>query len=81
LPRAAYYYFTQASVPRAMSAKQLEDLSAEYGFFGQTDDTVAASFERARAAMGPNDLLLVCGSIFVVAEILAIDPPTSAHLG
>ncbi|MEM1220523.1 MAG: folylpolyglutamate synthase/dihydrofolate synthase family protein [Bacteroidota bacterium] len=79
LPRAANYYFTQAAVPRAMPASQLEDLAAEYGFFGQTDATVQASFERARTSMGSNDLLLVCGSIFVVAEVLAIDPLVSSH--
>ncbi|RYZ24448.1 MAG: bifunctional folylpolyglutamate synthase/dihydrofolate synthase [Chitinophagaceae bacterium] len=69
LPTADRYYFTQAHIPRALPATELRDAAADAGLRGEAyahvDDAIAAALSDA----APDDLVLVCGSIFLVAEI------------
>jgi dihydrofolate synthase/folylpolyglutamate synthase len=70
LPRDARYYFTQAAVPRAMDREKLARRSLEYGLYGQVCPTPKRALEIARYAAGKEDLILVGGSTFTVAEVL-----------
>lgn len=71
LPRKARYYFTQASIPRAMDAGELMQRAAVYGLKGSAFGDVPAALEAAKAAADPvEDLVFVGGSTFVVADIL-----------
>lgn len=69
-PSEAVYYYTQASIPRALPAEQLRQMAAERGLAGKAYPEVAAAFRAAKAAADPADLVLVTGSVFVVAEAL-----------
>ncbi|WP_166332132.1 bifunctional folylpolyglutamate synthase/dihydrofolate synthase [Sphingobacterium chungjuense] len=71
LPKDAYYHFCAPALPRAMDAKVLRELAAEYGLKGNHHTTVIAAYQAAVDAWQPNDLIFVGGSTFVVAEVLA----------
>jgi dihydrofolate synthase / folylpolyglutamate synthase len=70
LPEDAVYYFVKASIPRAMDAKTLAEKAEKYHLKGKNFSSVSEGYRTANAAMGHNDFLLICGSIFVVAEVL-----------
>jgi dihydrofolate synthase/folylpolyglutamate synthase len=69
LPPAFTYYFTQASLPRALPVKELQELAAGFGLQGQAFPEVNAALAAARQAAAPEDVIFVGGSTFVVAEI------------
>ena len=69
LPREAQYYFTQAAIPRALDADDLKKQAAGYGLKGVSYKEVNMALENAIEKAGKNDLVLVCGSIFLVAEV------------
>lgn len=70
LPKNACYYFCKADIPRAMDAHQLQSKAFDAGLKGDVYATVREAFDAARAAAGPDDMVFVGGSTFVVAEIL-----------
>ena len=70
LPRNAAYYFTQASVRRAMPSVQLARLASEAGLDGQCYGSVAEAFSKARENASKDDIIFVGGSTFVVADML-----------
>ncbi len=72
LPRNAIYYFTQASVARALEAGLLAGKARMAGLEGEHYPTVEKAFEAATRAAGKNDLVFVGGSTFVVADALKI---------
>jgi dihydrofolate synthase/folylpolyglutamate synthase len=71
LPREATYYFTRASVPRALPAEELATLARTFGLQGASYPTVhravAAALEQAEA----DDFIFVGGSSFIVADLLS----------
>ncbi len=71
LPEHASYYFTRASVPRALDASLLHEKAAASGLRGNAYPTVGDAFRAALARCGPEDLLFAGGSTFVVADLLA----------
>ncbi len=71
LPQNAQYYWTQASVRRALEADALSRLGASHGLHGQSFPTVAAALEAALSAAHPDDFVYIGGSSFVVADLLA----------
>jgi len=69
LPKDASYYFTRASIPRALPETTLAEKGAEAGLQGQHFPEVNAALKSAMANADKNDLILVCGSVFVVGEV------------
>lgn len=70
LPRNASYYFTRASIPRAMDEKNLQKLAAGKSLKGESYPTVEEALKTAVGKAGANDLIFVGGSTFVVAEVV-----------
>ncbi len=70
LPRDAIYYFTQASIPRAMNHLVLSDHAKNFGLTGKPYPTVAEAISSAKEAACNDDLIFIGGSTFVVAEAL-----------
>lgn len=70
LPEDAVYYFASARVPRAMEAQQLARFGQSANRHGKAYASVKGALRAADRAAGPDDLIVVCGSIFVVAEVL-----------
>lgn len=70
LPPQATYYFTKASIPRAMNESDLAAKATLFGLTGNSYPTVELAFKAAQSKAGKDDLIFVGGSTFVVAEIL-----------
>ena len=69
LPKQAMYGFTAANIPRALSAEDLERMATAAGLRGQSYQDVNMAIEQTLKTAGANDLVLVCGSVFVVGEV------------
>jgi dihydrofolate synthase/folylpolyglutamate synthase len=69
LPIDAHYFFSQASLPRALPASDLLQLAAGYGIKGESIPNVNDALVKAISVAGKDDLILVCGSIFLVGEV------------
>ena len=70
LPSDADYIYTQPSVPRALPADQLAAAAAEIGMTGPHYPTVAEALSQVLSQSTPTDLILITGSIFLVADAL-----------
>ncbi|HTR29809.1 MAG TPA: folylpolyglutamate synthase/dihydrofolate synthase family protein [Puia sp.] len=69
LPRRAIYYFTRAQIPRALPEDELASKAAAAGLNGHAYPTVPEALEAAKTRARPKDMIVVCGSVFVVAEV------------
>lgn len=69
LPKEGVYYFCQARIPRAMDAEELAKQAAAVGLHGVVERDVNAALKKATRAAGPDDLVFVGGSTFVVGEV------------
>ena len=70
LPVAAGYYFCKADLPRGLDANELARRARRSGLKGMVHPSVATALQAARSAAAKEDLVLVTGSVFVVAEVL-----------
>jgi dihydrofolate synthase/folylpolyglutamate synthase len=70
LPIEADYYFTQAQIPRALEAHELSNLANSKGINGTVCPTVKIALETAMDKASKQDLVLICGSVFIVGEAL-----------
>ncbi len=71
LPRDARYYFTRASIARAMDESELLQRATGAGLSGQSYSTVADAYNAALGDAGDDDTVFVGGSTFVVADLLS----------
>jgi dihydrofolate synthase/folylpolyglutamate synthase len=69
LPNQAIYGFTQAQIPRALSTEELEKMATTAGLMGKSYPDVNMAIEDMLKMAGSKDLVLVCGSVFVVGEV------------
>lgn len=69
-PSEAEYYFTQAKIPRALDSELLRQQALKYNLSGKSYRKVRTAFNAAKNKSQKNDLIVVCGSIFVVAEVI-----------
>jgi dihydrofolate synthase / folylpolyglutamate synthase len=69
LPSQASWYFTKAPIPRAMPEEQLQARAAATGKKGLAYPNVNTALKAAMSNAGKEDLVLVCGSVFIVGEI------------
>ena len=65
------WYLTQPSVPRGLPVADLQAAAMAIGIEGQAFERVGEAITAARDAAQPDDLVLVTGSIFLVADALA----------
>lgn len=68
-PQNARYYFTNAHIPRALPAAELESMALEKGLTGNCFDNVNDAIASAKANALNNDVVMICGSFFIIAEI------------
>ncbi|MBE6281726.1 MAG: bifunctional folylpolyglutamate synthase/dihydrofolate synthase [Bacteroides sp.] len=70
LPKNAHYYFTQASVQRAMPSANLQRMALEAGLQGEEYPTVEKAVHAAQTSATSEDFIFVGGSTFIVADLL-----------
>lgn len=73
LPAGFLYYFTQAQLPRALPYPELQEKAATFHLAGDAFPTPQQALDAALLIAGPMDLVVVCGSVFVVSEIKVPD--------
>ncbi|HYO22221.1 MAG TPA: folylpolyglutamate synthase/dihydrofolate synthase family protein [Flavisolibacter sp.] len=69
LPKTASYYFTQAHIPRALPAEALRQKAGSMQLSGEAFEDVNTAIGKALENATGNDVIIVCGSIFLVAEV------------
>ena len=69
LPKDAVYYFTKAQIPRALEPELLRASAEQAGLNGTVFPEVNAAVQAALASAKTDDLIIVCGSIFLAAEV------------
>ncbi|MCR4659270.1 MAG: bifunctional folylpolyglutamate synthase/dihydrofolate synthase [Bacteroidales bacterium] len=71
MPTSATYYYTQPSVPRRLEAVQLAASATELGMPGKAYTDVFSAVEAAKNNANDDDMILITGSIFLVADAMA----------
>lgn len=70
LPKNAQYYFTNASIPRALKAEHLKNSSIDFDLNGDAYPSVQEALNAAKRNASGDDLIFIGGSTFIVAELL-----------
>lgn len=70
LPKSARYYFCKPNVPRGLDAEILISKAQNFNLQGNVYKSVKSALKAAQSNAMQNDLVLVGGSTFVVAEAL-----------
>jgi dihydrofolate synthase/folylpolyglutamate synthase len=69
LPKNALYYFTQSHIPRALPVDELAAQAKAIGLNGTSFEDVNIAIKTAKKNANQQDLILVIGSVFLVAEV------------
>ncbi len=69
LPKEATYYFTKAHIPRALPEAELQSKASAFDLKGKTFENVNAAISTALQHARKDDVILVCGSVFLVGEV------------
>ncbi len=69
LPTEAQYYFTKAHIPRALPEADLQAKASAFKLEGETFENVNTAIATALQHATADDLILVCGSVFLVGEV------------
>ena len=72
LPENATYYFTQASVKRALSANEMKVIGHIHGLQGEAFDCVKNALHAAKRQANENDMIFVGGSTFIVSDLIVL---------
>ncbi len=75
LPSEASYYFTQASVQRALPAGKVKELAQTFNLHGEAYPDVKSALIAAKEKAAPEDFIFIGGSSFIVADLLKIYYP------
>ena len=70
MPKEATYYFTQASIRRALPAEEMKKKAAAYELKGNSYPTVKDALRAAQSEALPDDFIFIGGSCFIVADLL-----------
>ncbi|WP_128543426.1 bifunctional folylpolyglutamate synthase/dihydrofolate synthase [Larkinella soli] len=68
-PFNATYYFCEPTIPRALPSGELAGLFNQNGIFGKVYSDVNEALSEAKRLAGPEDIILITGSTYVIAEI------------
>lgn len=77
MPKDAIYYFTKASIERALPAEELKVIAQEQGLQGECYPTVVDAVQEAIEDAELNDFIFIGGSNFIVAEAIPLFPSST----
>ena len=69
MPQQATYYFTKAQIPRALDEQELAKKGNATGLSGAHYPDVNTALKAALVKAGKQDMIVVCGSVFLVGEV------------
>ena len=70
MPKDAVYYFTQASVQRAMPAEEVCKRAKTHNLHGKVFNDVKTAFLAAKEEASSKNIIYIGGSTFIVADLL-----------
>lgn len=70
MPKDATYYFCKPSVPRGLDVEIMKEAAARHGLSGDACQNISEALQSARSHAKADDMILVTGSIFLVADAL-----------
>ena len=70
-PSNTSFTWTQAKVVRAMDAEKLKNEALRLGYTGNAYHSAQEGFSAVKTTLTSKDILIVCGSVFLVAEVVA----------
>lgn len=70
MPKDATYYFCKANIPRGLAAEELKEKAAAFNLNGDVYSSVREAFENAKEKASKEDMILIGGSVFTVAEVI-----------
>jgi dihydrofolate synthase/folylpolyglutamate synthase len=68
-PAETHFIFCEAKIPRAMPINEVQKVAEQLNLRFEMEQDVNKAMMKARQMAGPNDLIFIGGSTFVVAEI------------
>ena len=69
LPKNAHYYFCNAHIERAIPHGDLLEKAKDFDLNGESFDDVNEAIKAASLNAVANDIIIVCGSVFLVSEV------------
>lgn len=69
LPKKSTYYFTQAHIPRALDANNLKQQAEIYSLHGEVYEDVNRAVQLAKECAANEDIIIICGSFYVLSEL------------
>ena len=69
LPKGAAYYFSNAHIDRAMPHQEILEKAKAYVLTAQSFDNVNEALKAAKLNAAVDDIIIVCGSVFLIAEV------------
>ncbi len=69
LPQTATYYFTKAQIIRALPEDELQQKAKQYNLHGSQYPDVNTALAAARITAEKDDMILVCGSVYLIGEV------------
>lgn len=69
-PVNAHYYFTNAHLPRALAHETLKQMADANNLHGESYDDVNNALTAAKQKADSNDVIMICGSFFIMGEII-----------
>jgi dihydrofolate synthase/folylpolyglutamate synthase len=70
LPKNANYYFCKPSVPRGLDTDELYNTASDIGLEGNKYESLSLAMREAKRRMDDDDILIITGSIFLVADAI-----------
>lgn len=70
LPKEAIYYYSKASIPRGLDVHELRSKATDAGLQGTSYPSLQQALDAAKRQASPEDLILIGGSTFTVAELI-----------
>lgn len=70
LPKDATYYFCKPNIPRGLSTATLQQSAQKFNLNGNCYESVTLALSAAQKNAAINDLIIIAGSTFIVAEII-----------
>ncbi|HSN62219.1 MAG TPA: hypothetical protein VLR49_14865, partial [Ferruginibacter sp.] len=68
-PKEAFYYFSNAHIPRALPHEELKHMAAQKELMGESFDDVNEAIALAKKNASANAVIMICGSFFIIGEI------------
>ncbi|MEJ7611307.1 MAG: folylpolyglutamate synthase/dihydrofolate synthase family protein [Ferruginibacter sp.] len=68
-PDNARYYFTHAHIPRALPSGDLKEKATHEGLEGDAYENVNDAVAAAKKIAGKDDVIMICGSFFILSEL------------